>query len=76
MHFRSFGEPKRTSCAFPLGSDGPGPRGPPWALVGQALVSLGPYGLGPWDLVGRAFVGQSAQLECIDSPIDFDPVSP
>ena len=44
------------------GPHGPGPNGPPWALMGRALVaSLGPCGLGPcgppWLLLGRALVG-------------------
>ena len=35
-------------CRGPLGPHGPGPNGPPWALMGQALARpLGPCGPGP-----------------------------
>ena len=49
-----------------LGPDGPGPNGPPWALMGppwpwmcQALIGLpGPGSVGPaWALMGWALMG-------------------
>ena len=48
--------------SWPLCARGPGPCGPPCALMRQALVGPpGPYGPGPsrpsWALMGRALVG-------------------
>ena len=47
------GPPGARALMGPLGPYGPGPYGPPWALMGRALMGLalmgplGPYGPGP-----------------------------
>ena len=54
--------PTRVSLLRPLGPCGPGPCGPPWALLGGTLVGpLGPRGP-PLVLVGQALVGPPGPL--------------
>ena len=51
----------------PLSHHGPGPNGPTWALLGQALLGpLGPSGPGPygppWALMGQPLMGPPGPL--------------